>query len=156
MRKVRWAFLTVRLLRVLRVVRIAKLGRFSPGLANFALTLRKSKKHTQMVGVVMLTIIIFFSTLIYFLERDEPNTQFTSIPAAFWWCLFSQTKWVPQTAGEWTILIYLHMSKLIWQYIHILILSCFSRESRWRCSDYIWSPRFGASDYNHGKFIFEK
>uniref|UniRef100_A0A915N9M6 BTB domain-containing protein n=1 Tax=Meloidogyne javanica TaxID=6303 RepID=A0A915N9M6_MELJA len=29
-RKVRWAFLTVRLLRVLRVVRIAKLGRFSP------------------------------------------------------------------------------------------------------------------------------
>jgi hypothetical protein len=30
-RKVRWAFLTVRLLRVLRVVRIAKLGRFSPG-----------------------------------------------------------------------------------------------------------------------------
>ncbi|KAE9553267.1 hypothetical protein FO519_003525 [Halicephalobus sp. NKZ332] len=98
-RKVRWAFLTVRLLRVLRVVRIAKLGRFSPGLANFALTLRKSKKHTQMVGVVMLTIIIFFSTLIYFLERDEPNTQFTSIPAAFWWCLFSQTKWVPQTAA---------------------------------------------------------
>uniref|UniRef100_A0AC34RAU2 BTB domain-containing protein n=1 Tax=Panagrolaimus sp. JU765 TaxID=591449 RepID=A0AC34RAU2_9BILA len=98
-RKVRWAFLTVRLLRVLRVVRIAKLGRFSPGLANFALTLRKSKKHTQMVGVVMLTIIIFFSTLIYFLEKDEPNTQFTSIPAAFWWCLFSQTKWVPQTAA---------------------------------------------------------
>lgn len=30
-RKVRWAFLTMRLLRVLRVVRIAKLGRFSPG-----------------------------------------------------------------------------------------------------------------------------
>lgn len=75
------------------------MGRFSPGLANFALTLRKSKKHTQMVGVVMLTIIIFFSTLIYFLEKDEPNTQFTSIPAAFWWCLFSQTKWVPQTAA---------------------------------------------------------
>jgi hypothetical protein len=46
-RKVRWAFLTVRLLRVLRVVRIAKLGRFSPGLANFALTLRKSKKQMQ-------------------------------------------------------------------------------------------------------------
>ncbi|KAK6750569.1 hypothetical protein RB195_002503 [Necator americanus] len=47
-RKVRWAFLTVRLLRVLRVIRIAKLGRFSPGLANFALTIRKSKKQMQM------------------------------------------------------------------------------------------------------------
>ncbi|CAJ0930862.1 unnamed protein product, partial [Mesorhabditis belari] len=84
-RKVRWAFLTVRLLRVLRVIRIAKLGRFSPGLANFALTIRKSKKQMQMVGVVMATVVIFFSTLIYFLERDEPGTKFTSIPAAFWW-----------------------------------------------------------------------
>jgi hypothetical protein len=89
-RKVRWAFLTVRLLRVLRVVRVAKLGRFSPGLANFALTLRKSKKQLQMVAIVLLTVIIFFSTLVYFLERDEPNTTFNSIPAAFWWCLFSQ------------------------------------------------------------------
>lgn len=86
-RKVRWAFLTVRLLRVLRVIRIAKLGRFSPGLANFALTIRKSKKQMQMVGVVMMTVIIFFSTLIYFLERDEPGTKFTSIPATFWWCV---------------------------------------------------------------------
>ncbi|PAV70246.1 hypothetical protein WR25_03187 [Diploscapter pachys] len=85
-RKIRWAFLTVRLLRVLRVIRIAKLGRFSPGLANFALTLRKSKKQMQMVGIVMITVVIFFSTLIYFLERDEPNTKFTSIPATFWWC----------------------------------------------------------------------
>ncbi|CAD6198600.1 unnamed protein product [Caenorhabditis auriculariae] len=86
-RKVRWAFLTVRLLRVLRVIRIAKLGRFSPGLANFALTIRKSKKQMQMVGIVMMTVVIFFSTLIYFLERDEPNTKFTSIPATFWWCV---------------------------------------------------------------------
>ncbi|KAK5979765.1 Potassium voltagegated channel protein Shablike [Bombus impatiens], partial [Trichostrongylus colubriformis] len=86
-RKVRWAFLTVRLLRVLRVIRIAKLGRFSPGLANFALTIRKSKKQMQMVGVVMITVVIFFSTLIYFLERDEPDTKFVSIPATFWWCV---------------------------------------------------------------------
>ncbi|KAI3421110.1 hypothetical protein GPALN_014735 [Globodera pallida] len=70
-----------------------------PGLANFALTLRKSKKQMQMVAIVLLTVIVFFSTLVYFLEKDEPNTTFTSIPAAFWWCLFSQTKWVPQTAA---------------------------------------------------------
>uniref|UniRef100_A0A1I7XSJ8 Ion_trans domain-containing protein n=1 Tax=Heterorhabditis bacteriophora TaxID=37862 RepID=A0A1I7XSJ8_HETBA len=57
------------------------------GLANFALTIRKSKKQMQMVGVVMMTVVIFFSTLIYFLERDEPDTKFTSIPATFWWCV---------------------------------------------------------------------
>ncbi|KAK0398666.1 hypothetical protein QR680_002701 [Steinernema hermaphroditum] len=90
-RKVRWAFLTVRLLRVLRVVRIAKLGRFSPGLANFALTLRKSKKQMQMVAIVMLTVVIFFSTLVYFLEKDEPDSTFTSIPAAFWWAVVTMS-----------------------------------------------------------------
>lgn len=90
-RKVRWAFLTVRLLRVLRIVRIAKLGRFSPGLANFALTLRQSKKQMQMVAIVMLTVVIFFSTLVYFLEKDEPNTTFTSIPAAFWWAVVTMS-----------------------------------------------------------------
>uniref|UniRef100_A0A914H5C8 Abnormal cell migration protein 18-like fibronectin type I domain-containing protein n=1 Tax=Globodera rostochiensis TaxID=31243 RepID=A0A914H5C8_GLORO len=52
-------------------------------------------------------VIVFFSTLVYFLEKDEPNTTFTSIPAAFWWCLFSQTKWVPQTADKF-------LKKIIW------------------------------------------
>uniref|UniRef100_A0A915BFQ6 Uncharacterized protein n=1 Tax=Parascaris univalens TaxID=6257 RepID=A0A915BFQ6_PARUN len=94
-RKIRWALLTVRLLRVLRVVRIAKLGRFSPGLANFALTIRKSKKQMQMVAIVMLTVVIFFSTLVYFLEKDEPKTTFTSIPASFW-CLFN-------VSGQWLL-----------------------------------------------------
>ncbi|VDM46151.1 unnamed protein product [Toxocara canis] len=105
-RKVRWAFLTVRLLRVLRIVRIAKLGRFSPGLANFALTIKNSKKQMQMVAIVMLTVVIFFSTLVYFLEKDEPNTTFTSIPASFWWAVVTMSTVgygdsVPQTiAGK--------------------------------------------------------
>ncbi|VDN07868.1 unnamed protein product [Thelazia callipaeda] len=90
-RKIHWAFLTVRLLRILRIVRIAKLGRFSPGLANFALTLRQSKKQMQMVAIVMLTVVIFFSTLVYFLEKDEPNTTFISIPAAFWWAVVTMS-----------------------------------------------------------------
>uniref|UniRef100_A0A9J2PJ74 BTB domain-containing protein n=1 Tax=Ascaris lumbricoides TaxID=6252 RepID=A0A9J2PJ74_ASCLU len=103
-RKVRWAFLTVRLLRVLRVVRIAKLGRFSPGLANFALTIRKSKKQMQMVAIVMLTVVVFFSTLVYFLEKDEPKTTFTSIPASFWWAVVTMSTVgygdsVPQTVA---------------------------------------------------------
>ena len=86
-RQVRWAMLTVRVLRVLRVVRIAKLSRFSPGLRNFALTLHRSKKQLQMVAIILVTGVIFFSTLVYFLERDQPDTSFTSIPASFWWCI---------------------------------------------------------------------
>jgi hypothetical protein len=81
LRDIRWAFLVVRILRVLRVIRIIKLGRFSSGLQTFGMTLQRSQKQLQMMSIVLLTGVIFFSTMIYFLEKDEIDTQFTSIPA---------------------------------------------------------------------------
>jgi hypothetical protein len=76
------AFLVVRILRVLRVIRIIKLGRFSTGLQAFGMTLKRSQKHLQIMIIGLLTGVIFFSTMIYFLEKDEKDTQFTSIPAS--------------------------------------------------------------------------
>ena len=40
-----------------------------------------------MMAMVVGTGVIFFSTLIYFLEKDEPGSQFYSIPAASWYTL---------------------------------------------------------------------
>ncbi|KAI6237151.1 Potassium voltage-gated channel subfamily B member 2 [Aphelenchoides besseyi] len=85
LRDLRWAFLVVRILRVLRVIRIIKLGRFSSGLQTFGMTLKRSQKQLQMMGVVLCTGVVFFSTMIYFLEKDEENSSFTSIPAAYWY-----------------------------------------------------------------------
>ncbi|VDN60785.1 unnamed protein product [Dracunculus medinensis] len=91
LRDLRWAFLVVRILRVLRVIRIIKLGRFSSGLQTFAMTLQRSQKQLQMMTIVLLTGVVFFSTMIYFLEKDEDGTPFTSIPAAYWWCIVTMT-----------------------------------------------------------------
>ncbi|CAI4227246.1 unnamed protein product [Auanema sp. JU1783] len=91
LRDLRWAFLVVRILRVLRVIRIIKLGRFSSGLQTFGMTLRRSQKQLQMMAIVLLTGVVFFSTMIYFLEKDEEGTPFTSIPAAYWWCIVTMT-----------------------------------------------------------------
>ncbi|KAH7698836.1 CRE-KVS-1 protein [Aphelenchoides avenae] len=81
---IKGAFLVVRVLRILRVVRILKLGRYSAGMRTFALTLRNSARQLGMMGMVLFTGVIFFGTLIYYVEKDEPNTPFTSIPATFW------------------------------------------------------------------------
>ncbi len=81
---IKGAFLVVRIMRVLRVVRILKLGRYSSGMRTFALTLRSSARQLGMMGMVLFTGVIFFSTLLYFVEKDEPETPFTSIPQAFW------------------------------------------------------------------------
>ncbi|VDL63829.1 unnamed protein product [Nippostrongylus brasiliensis] len=91
LRDLRWAFLVVRILRVLRVIRIIKLGRFSSGLQTFGMTLQRSQKQLQMMTIVLLTGVVFFSTMIYFLEKDEDGTPFTSIPAAYWWCIVTMT-----------------------------------------------------------------
>jgi hypothetical protein len=42
------------------------------------------QKQLQMMTIVLLTGVVFFSTMIYFLEKDEQRTPFTSIPAAYW------------------------------------------------------------------------
>jgi hypothetical protein len=42
-----------------------------------------------MMTIVLLTGVVFFSTIIYFLEKEEVDTHFTSIPAAYWWWLVS-------------------------------------------------------------------
>lgn len=55
------------------------------------MTLKRSQKQLQMMTIVLLTGVVFFSTMIYFLEKDEPSTPFTSIPAAYWWCVVTMT-----------------------------------------------------------------
>ncbi|VDD96871.1 unnamed protein product [Enterobius vermicularis] len=79
------AFLVIRILRVLRVIRVLKLGRYSSGLQLFGKTLKASFRQLGMMAMVVFTGVIFFGTLMYFIEKDEPSTQFTTIPAGCWW-----------------------------------------------------------------------
>ncbi|VDM44390.1 unnamed protein product [Toxocara canis] len=85
LRDLKGAFLVIRILRVLRVIRVLKLGRYSSGLQMFGKTLKASFRQLGMMAMVVLTGVIFFSTLVYFLEKDEPGSEFYSIPAACWW-----------------------------------------------------------------------
>ncbi|KAL4002106.1 Ion transport family protein [Acanthocheilonema viteae] len=83
--------MVMRVVRIMRVARIFKLARYSSGLKSFGLTVKTSLPELSMLTLFLLTTVIFFSTLMYFAERDEPNTKFKSIPHAGWWCIVTMT-----------------------------------------------------------------
>ncbi|CAD5215348.1 unnamed protein product [Bursaphelenchus okinawaensis] len=91
LRDLKGALLVIRILRVLRVIRVLKLGRYSSGLQMFGKTLQASFRQLGMMAMVVMTGVIFFSTLVYFLEKDEPDSQFISIPAACWFSIVTMT-----------------------------------------------------------------
>ena len=72
------------LFRVLRIFRIFKLARHSQGLKAFGKTMQKSSHEFSILLMFISITILLFSSLVYFAEKDEIDTQFTSIPASFW------------------------------------------------------------------------
>lgn len=93
----------LRVMRLMRVLRILKLARHSTGLRAFGFTLRQCY---QQVGCLMLFIamgVFTFSAAVYSVEHDIPNTNFTSIPHAWWWAAVSTqapaSRPLPQPGG---------------------------------------------------------
>jgi potassium voltage-gated channel Shab-related subfamily B protein 1 len=79
------------LFRILRVLRIFKLARHSKGLKAFGQTIQKSSDEFVLLFFFLSIEVLLFSSLVYFAEKDEEGTQYTSIPATFWWAVISIT-----------------------------------------------------------------
>ena len=81
----------LRILRVLRLFRFLKLARYSPALVSIGRVIVNERRALVGALMVMVTLLLFASTGIYFLERDVQPEVFSSIPASAWWALATLT-----------------------------------------------------------------
>ncbi|XP_013884431.1 potassium voltage-gated channel subfamily A member 1, partial [Austrofundulus limnaeus] len=81
----------LRVIRLVRVFRIFKLSRHSKGLQILGQTLKASMRELGLLIFFLFIGVILFSSAVYFAETDDPDSEFSSIPDAFWWAVVSMT-----------------------------------------------------------------
>lgn len=81
----------LRVLRLTKILRILKLNRYSKSLQLLGKIL-KNKRADLLVTVFVTTILIIFaSSLMYYIENPAQPEQFPNIVASFWWAITTLT-----------------------------------------------------------------
>lgn len=83
--------LDLRILRLLRLTRLIKLGRYSRSVQLLWQVLRNEAKTLFAAMTVLLIVMTFAATGIYYLERHVQPEAFGTIPNAMWWALVTLT-----------------------------------------------------------------
>ncbi len=81
----------LRVLRVLRLMRFFKIARYSPALQTLLRVMQTEAYSLAGAFIIMLALILFASTAMYFIERDAQPDAFGSIPLAMWYALATLT-----------------------------------------------------------------
>ncbi len=72
----------LRVLRVFRLIRFLKLARYSPAIQTLAKVVSNERHALCGAAIVMCALLLFASTVMYFLERNVQPEAFGSVPAA--------------------------------------------------------------------------
>jgi voltage-gated potassium channel len=81
----------LRLMRMLRLLKLAKrvvkVGENEEAVSKYD-TL---KMDLQIYFIALFSVLVIFSTIVFYAEKNVVDTAFTSIPKAMWWCIVTIT-----------------------------------------------------------------
>jgi len=82
----------LRILRLVRVFRLLKLAKYSQSMQLLGKVLINKKEDLVITFTVAIFLLVFASSIIYFIENDSQPGSFTSIPATMWWVVGATTR----------------------------------------------------------------
>lgn len=83
--------LIIRAFRIIRVFRIFKLFNFWLEGERLLNSLRESSKKISVFFLFVVILVISIGTLMYMIEGNQPNTQFSNIPNSIYWACVTMT-----------------------------------------------------------------
>jgi voltage-gated potassium channel len=87
-----WIYpMDLRVLRLFRLFRLLKLVRYSPALQTLGRVIADEYRALLGALLVILVLLLFSATGMYYLEREAQPEKFGSIPDAAWWALATLT-----------------------------------------------------------------
>jgi voltage-gated potassium channel len=81
----------LRALRLFRIFRLLKVSRYVKSLRTIKNVFIEKKEQLLITVFSVLILLVFSSSLMYFVEREAQPDKFTSIPAAMWWGMATLT-----------------------------------------------------------------
>jgi voltage-gated potassium channel len=82
----------IRMFRLIRLARVFKIGQYSASLATLNRVFQAKKSEIATAFFVLLLILIFSSTVMYYIEHTAQPKIFSSIPRSFWWAAATLSK----------------------------------------------------------------
>lgn len=81
----------LRVLRALRLLRFFKLSRYSPALHTLLRVIANEQRALIGAGLLLMTVVLFASTGIYYIEGAAQPDKFGSVPDSAWWAIATLT-----------------------------------------------------------------
>ncbi|NOY07951.1 MAG: ion transporter [Spirochaetes bacterium] len=81
----------LRILRLTRLLRLLKVQRYSQSLQLIGKVMKKKKEELVVTIFVTFILMVFASTLMFYLESDVQPDQFPNIISTFWWAIATLT-----------------------------------------------------------------
>jgi voltage-gated potassium channel len=78
-------------LRALRILRLLKFSRYSPAMHTLIRVLQNERRALAGAGLLLMMVLLFASTGIYFIEREAQPDKFGSVPDSAWWAMATLT-----------------------------------------------------------------